>query len=381
MWLCYKVHFYFKAFGATLQILETANTLRKLTLPFSWLYGGFMSLRNWFFDKKLTRSFKFDFPVICVGNLSTGGTGKTPHIEFITKLLQDKYTVGVVSRGYGRKTMGFFMVNEDSQATQVGDEPLQIKQNYPQTNVAVGEQRIIAIPSLINEAPETQVVLLDDAYQHRYVQAGMYILLSDYSKMFYDDDVLPAGNLREFKSGYKRADIIIVTKCPLNLGSQEKEEIKKKINPLAHQQVFFSYLQYGHPYALVNKQTLLEGLKQKDVLFFAGIANAKPISQYLTENANSFELMKLPDHANYSKMAIDSIGKNFEALASQNKIMLTTQKDAVKLTQSELKETIAKWPLYVLPLEIGMQMDDKQHFVSHIETYIQKELSITTDTK
>ncbi len=375
------MHFYFSAFGATLQILETANTLRKLTLPFSWLYGGFMSLRNWFFDKKLTRSFKFDFPVICVGNLSTGGTGKTPHIEFIISLLQSNYKLGVVSRGYGRKTIGFFMVDEDSQATDVGDEPLQIKQNNPQTAVAVGEQRIIAIPTLINEAPHTQVVLLDDAYQHRYVQAGMYILLSDYSKMFYDDMVLPAGNLREFKSGYKRADIIIVTKCPINLGAQEKQAITKRINPLAHQQVLFSYLQYGQPYALADKQPLADGLRKKDVLFFAGIANAKPINEYLTENANSFELVKLPDHVDYTTSVLDSIKKTFETLKGTNKILLTTQKDAVKLAQTELKETLAQWPIYVLPLEIDMQENDKQHFVSHIETYIQKELSITTDTK
>ena len=381
MWLCCKVHFYFNAFGATLQILETANTLRKLTLPFSWLYGGFMSLRNWFFDKKLTRSFKFDFPVICVGNLSTGGTGKTPHIEFIISLLQSKYKLGVVSRGYGRKTMGFFVVDENSEATQVGDEPLQIKQNNPQTNVAVGEQRIIAIPSLINEAPDTQVILLDDAYQHRYVEAGMYILLSDYSKMFYDDAVLPVGNLREFKSGYKRANIIIVTKCPPSLGSAEKAAIKKKINPLTHQQVYFSHLQYGHPYSLLDKQPLADDLKQKDVLFFAGIANAIPINEYLTENVNSFELIKLPDHANYTKMGLESIGKSFEAFAGKNKILLTTQKDAVKLAQSELKETIAKWPLYVLPLEIGMDVDDKQHFANDIETYIQKELSTTIHTE
>lgn len=375
-----KVHFYFKAFGATLHVLETAKKLRLLTLPFSWLYGGFMAMRNWFFDKKLTRTFRFDFPVICVGNLSTGGTGKTPHIEYIISLLKNKYSVGVVSRGYGRKTRGFFMVEETGTPDKVGDEPLQIKQNHPYAHVAVGEQRIVAIPSLLNEEPQTQVVLLDDAYQHRYVEAGLYILLTDYNNMFYADEVLPAGNLREFKSGYKRAHIIIVTKCPPNLTNAEKLAIEKKIKPLATQKVYYSHLQYGQPYALANREEVLNTFADKNVLFFAGIANAKPVESYLKQNANAFKVVKLADHAEYTDAVIDNILQQYQAMQGQNKILLTTQKDAVKLSQTKLAEKLQATPVFVLPLEIGMNPTDGQQFLQQIETYVAKELSTNVQT-
>jgi tetraacyldisaccharide 4'-kinase len=338
-----------------------------------------MRLRNWGFDKKLTRSFKFDFPVICVGNLSTGGTGKTPHIEFIISLLKDTYKVGVVSRGYGRNTKGFFVVNGDSEAKAVGDEPLQIKLNHPYANVAVGEQRIVAIPSLLQGAPETQVVLLDDAYQHRYVEAGLYVLLTDYNAMFYNDMVLPAGNLREGKRGYRRAEIIVVTKCPKNISVQEKETITKKIKPLPNQVVVFSYLQYGKPYKFGERKETLNHLKDKNVLFFAGIANTTAVESYLKENTASYEVMKLTDHYKYNKYNLKDLDKRFNEWSSDDKVILTTQKDAVKLNSEALKEIVEPWNLYVLPMEIGMNEEDKLKFVQHIETYIVKELSNTNE--
>ncbi len=334
-----------------------------------------MCVRNWGFDKKLTRSFTFNFPVIGVGNLSTGGTGKTPHIEFIISLLKHKYKIGVVSRGYGRSTKGFFMVNENSEAKAVGDEPLQIKLNHPETFVAVGEQRIVAIPSLLHEAPETQVVLLDDAYQHRYVQAGLYILLSDYSAMFYDDNVLPAGNLREAKAGYKRAQIIVVTKCPPDITAAEKETIIKKINPLPHQHIVFSYLQYGKPYHFNDSSKTLNKVEDKNVLFFAGIANTVSVEKYLARETKKYKAIKLADHYKYNKHNLKDLDKRLSNWEAENKVMLTTQKDAVKLNSEQLKEITKNWDLYVLPIEIGMSDSDKQVFETSIETYIQKELS------
>lgn len=356
--------------------MQTHNTIRLLLLPFSWIYGGILALRNWFFDNGLNKSFRFDYPVISVGNLSTGGTGKTPHIEFLAKLLKDKYAVGVVSRGYGRKTKGFFIVNETSTATEVGDEPLQIKLNHPQIQVAVGEQRILAIPSLLNEAPETQVVLLDDAYQHRYVKPGLNILLSDYSRMFYDDFVLPAGNLREFRKGYRRADVIVVTKCPANISNEQKQQIISRIKPRKHQQVFFTWLNYGTPYKMGSPTEILKEMGHKNVLFFGGIANTKPVEQYLAANTASHEVKPLADHYNYTLEALKEIETAFTAWGKSNKVLLTTQKDAVKLMQGSLKDVATKLPLYVLPIEIGMSDNEKQQFASAVETYIQKELSI-----
>lgn len=345
-------------------------------MPFSWLYGGFNALRNWFFNKGLTRSFRFDFPVISVGNLSTGGTGKTPHIEFIIRLLKDKYQVGVVSRGYGRRTKGFIVVETGSEARNVGDEPLQIKQNHPEAQVAVGEQRIIAIPSLLHEAPDTQVILLDDAFQHRYVRPGMNILLIDYNHPFYRDNVLPAGNLREFKGGYKRADVIIVTKSPKGLSAEEKKKIVAAIKPGEEQEVFFSYLEYGQPYRLGNRG---EGLPQgSKAFFFAGIANASPVKAYLDGHSTGYEIVKLADHYNYTAFKLEELKKRFDEWEGNNKIMLTTQKDAVKLAQPGLSELIKDWPLFVLPVEVEMNAGDRQHFSTLLQTYIQKELSNTT---
>lgn len=346
-------------------------------MPFSWLYGGFNALRNWFFNKGLTRSFRFDFPVISVGNLSTGGTGKTPHIEFIIRLLKDNYQVGVVSRGYGRRTKGFIVVETDSDARNVGDEPLQIKQNHPEANVAVGEQRIIAIPSLLNEAPDTQVVLLDDAFQHRYVRPGMNILLTDYNHLFYKDMVLPAGNLREFKSGYKRADVIIVTKSPKGLSAEERKKIVAEIKPRKGQEVFFSYLDYGQPYRMGNREEKLPA--GSSVFFFAGIANVSPVKSYLDQNAAAYEIVKLADHYNYTAFKLDDLKKRFDDWGGSNKVLLTTQKDAVKLAQGGLQDKVKNWPLYILPVEIGMNEGDRQHFATLLQTYIQKELSNTTE--
>lgn len=346
-----------------------------MVLPLSWLYGSFTAMRNYFFDKGLTRSFKFDFPVITVGNLSTGGTGKTPHIEFIIRLLKGTYTTGVVSRGYGRRTKGFLMVDENSEALKVGDEPLQIKQNHPETNVAVGEERILAIPSLLHEAPDTQVILLDDAYQHRYVKAGVNILLSDYNKPFYTDFVLPAGNLREFRYGYKRADVIVVTKCTADLSSNQKQEIIKQISPTKTQKVLFSHFKYGTPYSFTSPQNKFQQGETTQVLFFAGIANAQPLEQYLKENFEANTILKLPDHVPYNTYRLGEIKKQFEAMPGQNKILLTTQKDAVKLALPALQQEITNWPLYVLPVEVDMEENEKQEFKTLIETYIAKELS------
>lgn len=359
--------------------MKTLALLRKSLYPFSLFYKGFTTIRNWAFDKKITRSFKFDFPVICVGNLSTGGTGKTPHIEYLIALLKHKYTIGVVSRGYGRNTKGFFMVSEHSEAKAVGDEPLQIKLNHLEAKVAVGEQRIVAIPSLLHEEPETQIILLDDAYQHRYVQAGLNILLSDFNNMFYSDLVLPAGNLREAKEGYKRANIIVVTKCPPDITLEKRAEIINKINPLPLQKVVFSHIKYGQPYKLGNREETLQNLKDKSVMLFAGIANTLSIEKYLQENALNFEVIKLADHFKYNKYNLSDIEKRYNGWNKEHKILLTTQKDAVKLNQEKLKAIVLGWELYILPIEIEMNNADEKQFGEAIETYIKKELSTTIE--
>jgi len=347
-------------------------------LPLSWLYGCGAAIRNLAFSKGFKRSFKFDFPVIGIGNLCTGGTGKTPHTEFIISLLKDIYKIGVVSRGYGRITKGYFQVTELSTPQEVGDEPLQIKLNNPGVNVAVGERRILAIPHLLGDFPDTDVVLLDDIYRDRYVRPGLNILLTTCGNMFYDDYALPAGNLREFRAGYKRADIIIVTKSPVDIDAAEREKITRRIKPLPHQRVYFSWLNYGNPRGLIKGDELLpEDLKNTHVFFFAGIANIKPVEEYLAKNTASYKIVSFSDHYVYSPEDMEDIAERFSAwLGTGNKILLTTHKDAVKLHSAKINEVVKHLPLYVLPLTIGMSEGDREQFSTSLRTYIEKEKSL-----
>ena len=220
-----------------------------------------MAIRNFLYDKKILKSKSFDVPIVAIGNLSVGGTGKTPHIEYFIRLFQKKKKIAVVSRGYGRKTRGFFYVEKNSLAANVGDEPLQIKRHFPEITVAVCEKRTVAIRNLMEATEKPQLILLDDAFQHRAVRANCYVLLTTYQQRFTNDFVLPYGRLRESRKGYRRADVIIVTKCPLSISKKEKQVIVAEIAPFSHQKVFFSFLKYGDDF-IKNLVQNLEPLRK-----------------------------------------------------------------------------------------------------------------------
>lgn len=207
------------------------KSFRYLLFPFSMIYESVIWIRNKLFDKKILRSAKFNFPLICVGNLALGGTGKTPMVEYLVRMLKDRYEVATLSRGYKRKTKGFAIANEHATAVDIGDEPMQIHIKFPDVTVAVAEERVIGIPQLLYEKPRTQLIVLDDAFQHREVEAGMNILLTDYNNLYTRDILLPAGDLRDIKSSSKRADIIIVTKCKASLEENEKDKIVRELKP------------------------------------------------------------------------------------------------------------------------------------------------------
>lgn len=341
--------------------------LRILLFPFSLVYGLVVWVRNIFFDKGWIGSSSFNLPLIGVGNLSAGGTGKSPMVEFIVSRLKEKHKIAVLSRGYKRKTAGFAVAEPGSTALEIGDEPLLLYQKHPDIIVAVGEERIVAIPQLLQEHPDTETIVLDDAFQHRYVKPGLDILLTDYNNLFTRDWFLPTGDLRDVPSGYKRAHIIVVTKCPPNLLQKDREKIISEIKPLKHQHVFFTSIEYGTPYHLVsNEQKSIDD--QTEVLLISGIANPKPLKRYLYNNAAAYYEILYSDHHIFTIDDLNDIKKRFDGLAAKNKIILTTEKDAMRLIKFSAPFT--NYPVYVIPIAINFLFGEESAFTGLIVNFI-----------
>ena len=347
------------------------KSFRILLLPFALVYGLVIIIRNWLFDKKHLRSSQFNFPLICVGNLAVGGTGKSPMVEYLVHLLKPHFTVATLSRGYKRKTKGYGLAGEQTTALEIGDEPMQFHQKFPDIAVAVGEARIEAIPQLLHDRPDTQVIILDDAFQHRSVQAGFNILLTEYNDIYAHDFYLPTGDLRDSRSSAKRAQIIVVTKCPPYLGEVEKKAIIHDLKPQKGQSVFFTTIHYGTPYHIITKQTR-EITDKDEVLLVCGIANPKPLKQYLAEHADTYYQQDYNDHHIFTIDDLKDITRKFEDIAGTQKCILTTEKDAVRLIK--FNEQLAGLPLYVLPIqhkflfEEGGAFNEKVvHFVKHFQ--------------
>lgn len=335
--------------------------LRKLLFPFAILYGFITTVRNFLFDKGILKSTSFDIPVIAVGNLSVGGTGKTPQIEYLIRLLSDNYKVATLSRGYKRKSEGFVLASESSNAEILGDEPFQFYQKFPNIHVAVDADRRNGIIQLLSNNDKPQVVLLDDAYQHRKVKAGFYILLSSYGDLYADDFMLPTGNLRESRSGANRANVIIITKCPKDLSAEEQEQIRLKLKLTRLQQIYFTFIDYdGFVYNKEAKIAVSE-IKNKSKLLLAGIAKPTPFLDYL-KNEND-ECLTFPDHHHFSDSDLEAILNK-----SQSKMIVTTEKDYVRLKDSKLISQ-----LYYLPIKSTF-INHQQKFDATILEYVKEQL-------
>lgn len=349
--------------------------IRILLLPFSFLYGCITLVRNKLYDWGVFASKEFDIPTISVGNLSVGGTGKTPHIEYLIRILKPEFYIATLSRGYGRKTNGFVLSDTQSTAKEIGDEPLQFKKKFSGLRVAVDGDRVRGIKNLLKEYPSLQTILLDDAFQHRPVKPGLNIVLSDFSKLFVNDNLLPSGSLREFKSGIQRADIIIITKCPEILLPIERKRLLNEISPQPHQRVYFSYIKYGdfipvqgdgtNPLA---KEFYFE--RNFSMALLTGIANTKPLEYYLKDKVKNIIPIKYGDHHHFSKADIGNIQKIFNNIVAANKIILTTEKDAMRLKSAEYAEAIKNLPLFYIPIEIDFHNKDKQDFNEQILHYV-----------
>ncbi|MFD1063209.1 tetraacyldisaccharide 4'-kinase [Winogradskyella litorisediminis] len=312
--------------------------LRILLFPIVPIYFLVTWLRNRLYDSGIKPSKSYDFPVICVGNLSTGGTGKTPMIEYLIRLLSEKKKVATLSRGYKRVTKGFLVADSSANVDMVGDEPFQFYNKFEDIYVAVDENRQNGIKELRKLKPQPEVILLDDAYQHRKVKAGLNILLTAYYNLYTKDIVLPTGNLREPKSGADRANIIVVTKCPETINDIEKEAIIKQIKPKAHQHVFFSGIKYTeHVNSAIETKSLLELPK---FTLVTGIANANPLVNYLNSNTLDFHHLEYGDHYNFTL-------KDIELLEKQE-LIVTTEKDFMRLFEVESLQK----KLFYLPIEV-----------------------------
>lgn len=320
------------------------------------------------YDKKILSSTSFGLPIICVGNLSVGGTGKSPMVEYLVQLLKSKFKVATLSRGYKRKTKGYSLADQNSTALEIGDEPMVFHLKFPGVAVAVGEQRIEAIPQLLHDKPETQTIILDDAFQHRAIKAGLNILLTEQGNLFTNDFFLPTGDLRDQRSSYKRADIIVVTKCKADLSIEEKEKIRKEVDPLPHQQIFFTTIEYGLPYHILTNQTT-ELDEEKEVLLITGIANPKPLKKLLEENCKTYYMNLYSDHHIFTIDDLKEIKKRFENIDATDKIILSTEKDAVRLIK--FNEQITGLPLYIIPLKHKFLFNEEEAFNKIVTNFIE----------
>jgi len=331
------------------------SILRKFLFPFAILYGLIMLIRNFLFDIKILKSESYSFPVICVGNLSVGGTGKTPMIEYLLKLLLPNHKVATVSRGYGRKTKGFRVVTVNENAESVGDEPLQFKNKFKDTIVVVDENRKRGIAKLQQDY-NPDIVLLDDAFQHRKVKAGLNVLLTKYDDLYEDDFMLPTGNLREPVIGASRAKIIVVTKCPPSLSLKEQERIRTKLNPRNYQRLFFSFIGYNNHVYNSSQKIAIRDLKGKNLTLVTGIANPTALCNHLKSLEISYKHMNFPDHHNFSSEEINKISKS--------SFVVTTEKDYMRL-----KGEVKNEKLFYLPIEFKF-VQHTEKFDQEIEAYI-----------
>jgi len=353
--------------------------LNKKLLPLSWFYGLGVGFRNLLFEMGVLKSRSFSTPVISVGNITVGGTGKTPHVEYLIRLLKDKIKVAVLSRGYKRKSHGFVKAEADTPMQTIGDEPFQMKQKFPEVTVAVDAKRTRGIERLTEDKSEkgVGVILLDDAFQHRYVKPGLNILLVDYHRLIVYDELLPAGRLREPVQSKDRADIVIITKCPKDLKPMEFRVITKAMKLYPYQQLFFSCLEYDVPTRIFQDSDTPEAsasldiLTGKNVLLLTGIASPKQMKHDLSPMCAQLTPLVFSDHHQFKKRDVNCINEAFSAIP-EPKIIVTTEKDATRLTQVEGLSDEVRQNIYELPIRISIMQDQEEEFNKRILDYVRK---------
>lgn len=331
---------------------------RWLLLPLSLLYQGIIITRNLLFDFQFLKSKSFPIPTIVIGNLAIGGTGKSPMTEYIVTLLKEEYKLATLSRGYGRKTKGFKYVEVTDNAVNVGDEPLQFKHKFPSITVAVCEDRCAGMDILQHEH---DLVILDDAYQHRKLKPGFSILLFEFQSLFTPFITLPTGNFRDDIRASKRADIIVITKCPLHINDEQKRHIEHRIRPYNTCPIFYSQIAYSLPKELNTERDSAPFINQ-DIILFCGIANPMPLVNYLENNGNRVQLIQFPDHHNYTQSDFDKVIEAYKACISDNKMIVTTEKDKQRVKLNVFQDL----PVFFIPITLdfgNLQRDILDQFI------------------
>ncbi|WP_315516343.1 tetraacyldisaccharide 4'-kinase [Hoylesella shahii] len=343
--------------------------------PLSWLYGLGVGFRNLLFKLGILKSRAFDIPVISVGNITVGGSGKTPHVEYLVSLLKDKMKVAVLSRGYKRKSKGYVLANDDTTMREIGDEPYQMKQKFPELYVAVDKKRTEGIDRLTHDeqTKDVDVILLDDAYQHRYVKPGVNILLVDYHRLIIYDKLLPAGCLREPKEGKSRADIVIITKCPKDLRPMEYRVLMKALDLYPYQSLYFTTLIYDNLKQVYGTESMpINSLPDRcNVLLLTGIASPKQMQNDLSVYNYNLSFLSFSDHHNFSKKDIRTINRKFAELPSP-KVIITTEKDVARIKFVEGLNDEVKESMYALPVRIQFMLGQEEDFNNKIINYVRK---------
>lgn len=343
-------------------------------IPLSWIYDGVTTLRNKLFDRGWLRSKSFDVPTVCIGNLAVGGTGKTPHTEYLIRLLQGQgWQVAVLSRGYKRRSKGFVLATTATTADQLGDEPFQMKQKFPDVRIAVDTNRCHGIEQLLATPTPPQVILLDDAFQHRRVKADLNILLTDYHRLWCDDTLLPAGRLRESTDGSRRAQIVIVTKCPLELKPIDYNILTKQLHLYPYQRLYFSCLHYGALTPLfpkLAKEASLLPDSSTHILLVSGIAHPEPLLQEMQHLGAQVVHINYNDHHNFSAKELSQIKSRFEQLPKSRRFLVTTEKDAARLLHHPALSNELKPYIYVQPIDIKILNSQQESFNQNIIRYV-----------
>jgi tetraacyldisaccharide 4'-kinase len=351
--------------------------LKVLLLPVSFIYGIVVFIRNTLFDAGLLPSERFPFPVISIGNITAGGTGKTPHVEYLVSILKDEFKVAVLSRGYKRKSSGFRIAGMYSKVSEVGDEPLQIKKKFPGAEVAVSAARVKGIRRLLNHNDKIQAVILDDAFQHRWVKPGISILLIDYHRPVNRDNLLPAGYLREPVSSIKRASIVVITKCPPKIKPIDIRIIRKDLNLYPWQSLYFTSFSYGDPLPVYPEGKPFPGKwlvpgNGLTILMVTGIATPSVFRNYLGNISGDIVQLSFPDHHNFTGRDIRKIGRAWLSIENKRKAILTTEKDAVRLSELSGTGPELKKYMYYIPVRVSFIEKNSSKFNKQILDYVRK---------
>lgn len=353
--------------------------LRALVMyPISRIYGCIMAMRNKMFDIGLLKQHSFDVPVIVVGNIAVGGTGKTPHTEYLIEALRGNHTVGVLSRGYKRRTRGFVLATKRSRPEDIGDESYQIYQKYgDDISIAVCEDRVKGIKALLEVNKKIDVILLDDAFQHRYVKPSLSIVLTEFGRPAFVDDLLPYGRLRESLAAFNRADIVIVTKCSDEMKPMDFRIFKEHLNLFPYQKIFFSKYSYGHLVSVFPESVTyipyLDWLTPQDsIILLSGVANPKPFAKFLKGYKAKIKMLRFPDHHDFSQHDMLLIKKRYDEMTGQRKFILTTEKDAVRLSNNPYFPHSLKSSIFYIPVKVEFMPQNEDDFNLTVGKMIQQ---------